>query len=90
MVFPFTMMQTVEKEDVFCNFVITEALVTGIRSSENYHFHSFFELFTVLSGQMRLIADHENILLRPGDVCIIPPNMTHYVYEEADAFWTIS
>ena len=86
MIFPFTMMQSVEKEDILCNFAITEALVTGIRSSESYHFHSFYELFAVSSGRMRLIADQEHIVLRPGDVCIIPPNVTHYVYEETGAF----
>lgn len=86
MVFPFTMMQTVEKEDIVCNFSITEVLVTGIRSSESYHFHAFYELFTVSHGQMRLIADHQEMVLQPGDVCIIPPNVTHYVYEQADAF----
>jgi len=78
-------MQTVENEDILCNFVITEALVSGIRSSESYHFHSFYELFTVSHGQMRLVADHEDIVLLPGDICIIPPNVTHYVYEQADA-----
>lgn len=86
MVSPFKMMQTVEKEDIVCNFVITEALVSGIRASESYHFHSFYEMFTVFSGQMRLIADQEDILLFPGDVCIIPPNVSHYVYEQEDAF----
>ena len=57
MAFPFTIMQTVEKEDIVCDFSVTEVLVTGMHSSESYHFHSFYELFTVLHGQMRITAE---------------------------------
>ena len=80
------MTQTVEKEDVVCLFSVTEVLVRGMRSSESYHFHSFYELFAVTNGQVRLIVDHQDIILRSGEVCIIPPNITHYVYEQEDAF----
>lgn len=87
MAFPFTIMQTVEKEDIVCDFSVTEVLVTGMHSSESYHFHSFYELFTVLHGQMRITADQQDVILHQGDICIIPPNMTHYVYEQSDAFY---
>lgn len=71
-----------EKNDIICNFVITEAFIEGIRSSENYHFHSCYELYAVRKGRMRIAAEHRKYLLNEGDIAIVPPRITHYVYED--------
>ncbi len=85
---PFTKLYTSEKNDILCHFVITEAFVDGIRSSENYHFHSRYELYAVKKGCMRIATDHREYLLGEGDAAIVPPRITHYVYEDPDSLRT--
>ena len=81
----FTELYSIEKNDILCHFVITEAFVEGIRSSENYHFHSYYELYAVRRGQMRIATEHREYLLSDGDIAIVPPRITHYVYDNADS-----
>lgn len=82
---PFTELYSVAKNDILCHFAITEAFVDGIRSSENYHFHSRYELYAVKRGRMRIAAEHREYLLGEGDIAIVPPRITHYVYEDVDS-----
>lgn len=85
---PFTELYSSEKNDIICHFVITEAFVDGIRSSENYHFHSRYELYAVKKGCMRIATDHREYSLGEGDIAIVPPRVTHYVYENPDSVRT--
>lgn len=84
----FNELYTIEKKDIICNFAITEAFIDGIKKSENYHFHSRYELYAVKSGRMRIIAEHREYLLCEGDIAIVPPGTVHYVYEDADSVRT--
>ena len=84
----FTELFSAEKDDILCHFAITEAFIEGIRSSENYHFHSRYELYAVRQGRMRIAAEHREHLLFEGDIAIVPPRITHYVYEDADSVRT--
>ncbi len=81
----FTELYSTEKNDILCNFSITEAFIEGIRSSENYHFHSSYELYAVRKGRMSIAAEHREYLLGEGDIAIVPPRSTHCVYEDIDS-----
>jgi len=84
----FTELYSAEKNDIVCGFVITEAFIEGIHSSENYHFHSRYELYAVRKGRMRIAAEHREYLLYEDDIAIVPPGITHYVYEDSDSVRT--
>lgn len=43
------------------------------------HSHTFFELIYVYSGSCKQQINTHTISLRTGDICIIPPNVTHTV-----------
>ncbi len=79
-------MHTIEKEDVVCDFILKDGFVTGVRSSDDYHFHSFFEIHYVIRGKMDIVIDDRDVHLRSGDVCILPPKMVHYIFEDEDSY----
>lgn len=76
------LMHSFRKEDVICDFILKEGFSDGVISSENYHFHSFFEIHYVLNGRMHIMIDDQDMELHCGDVCIIPPKMVHYIYPD--------
>ncbi len=48
-----------------------------IYSLPNYHTHSYLEIMYVIKGEFINIIEGEITLLRPGDVCFIPPGVYH-------------
>jgi len=78
-------MHTFEKGDISCDFILKDGFVTGVTSSDNYHFHSFFEIHYVLRGEMRMIVNDRECFLGSGDLCIIPPNLSHFIYGNSDS-----
>lgn len=79
------LMHSFRKEDIRIDLILKEGFSDGVISSENYHFHSFFEIHYVLSGKMHIMIDDREIELGCGDVCIIPPKLVHYIYPDADS-----
>jgi len=79
-------MHTVEKEDIVCDFILKDGFVTGVRSSDDYHFHSFFEIHYVISGQMDIVVDDRDMHMCSGDVCILPPKLVHYIFEDEGSY----
>ena len=77
---------TMQKNDISCNFILSGHFLNGITSSEKYHFHSFYELFAVVTGNMHIMIENQDFFLTSGDICIIPPNTPHFVYEDKDSF----
>lgn len=43
------------------------------------HSHTFFELLYVYNGSCKQNINSKNITLHTGDICIIPPNITHTI-----------
>jgi len=70
-------------EDFFFLY-ITDNKSIGIVKHNRYtpaipHSHTFFELIYVYSGTCKQNINEHTISLRTGDICIIPPNITHTV-----------
>ncbi|MBE6564748.1 MAG: helix-turn-helix domain-containing protein [Ruminococcaceae bacterium] len=77
---------SVEKADVLCHFILKPDFVSGRLTRDHYHFHSAYEVHIAVRGKIRIIAEDHTLLLSEGDVCIIPPGMAHYLYEEEASF----
>lgn len=62
--------------------------ISRIRRSSSYvmkrpHYHSYYEIYYLLSGQCRMFIDQDIYYLKPGDAVIIPPLQIHRaLYEE--------
>ena len=74
-------MHTLEKKDLVCSFILKDGFVHGVAWSDEYHFHSFFEIHYVLCGELHIMIDDREYHLDSGSVCVIPPGLSHYVYE---------
>lgn len=81
-------LRTIQKEDIVCNFLLRDNFITGIKSSEHYHFHSFYEFLMVVTGKMHIIIEDNDFFLESGNICIIPPNTIHYILEDEESFRT--
>lgn len=68
------------KNDIICNFILKDGFLNGVKSSPDYHFHSFFEIHYAAKGKIHMVINDRDIELREGDLCIIPPNMVHFVH----------
>jgi AraC-like DNA-binding protein/mannose-6-phosphate isomerase-like protein (cupin superfamily) len=44
-----------------------------------HHSHTFFELFYVYNGTCKQNINQRNITLQTGDICIVPPGVTHNI-----------
>ncbi|MEM8822688.1 MAG: cupin domain-containing protein [Pseudomonadota bacterium] len=67
----------IASEDVGGAFALWEEEVPA-GAGPPLHIHGKeHEIFTVLSGQMRFVADGVEHEVRPGDVMMIPPGMPH-------------
>lgn len=53
------------------------------------HSHDFFEFICVLKGVYRHSVNGKDVLLKSGDITIIPPGVGHYIYSEPDSFGII-
>lgn len=78
-------MHTFQKEGIICDFILKEGFYAGVKFSENYHFHSFFEIHYVLHGKMHIVINDHDIYLNSGDVCVIPPKLVHYIYRDEES-----
>ena len=65
---------------MLCDFILRNEFVTGLTQSPVYHNHSLYELYAVAEGEMRIMAEEQEIHLRAGDACVIPPGRYHYVF----------
>lgn len=43
------------------------------------HLHTFFEIIYVIEGFSSNIIDNKKLVMHPGDICIIPPEVTHFI-----------
>lgn len=77
-----------EKEGISCDFILKPNFLNGIIASESYHFHSTYEMHIPVMGTMHIMAKDQDILIHPGEVCIIPPDVVHYVFSDKQAFRT--
>lgn len=75
-----------EKAGLFCSFILKPEFVGGVVASGNYHFHSVYELHLPVRGCMRIVTEEQELELEQGQACVIPPDCSHYVCADADAF----
>ena len=80
-----TAMHTFEKGDAIFDFILKDGFCHGVKSSENYHFHSFFEIHYILRGHMHIVINDQDLFLSRGDLCLIPPKLVHYIYQDEDS-----
>jgi len=66
--------------NMLCDFILRNEFVAGLTQSPVYHDHSLYELYAVAEGEMRITVEEQEILLRAGDACVIPPGRYHYVF----------
>ncbi len=67
---------------MLCDFILRNEFTAGLTQSPVYHDHSLFELYAVAEGEMRITVEEQEILLRAGDACVIPPGRYHYVFRD--------
>jgi AraC-like DNA-binding protein len=48
------------------------------------HLHFLYEIHFIMKGSVVLVADDEKYTLGAGDVCVVPPNLTHYPIASQD------
>ncbi len=77
----FVILQAVSS-GMICDFILKKEFVSGVTESPHYHAHSFYELYAVADGEMRIVAEEQEILLHASDVCVIPPDTYHYTYPD--------
>lgn len=75
-----------EQSGVLCECIVKNEFVRGVTSSENYHFHSAYELHVPVTGTLHLMVEDRDLTLSPGEVCILPPDCSHYVFADDAAF----
>lgn len=75
-----------EKEGIQCDFIIKDQFIHGITASANYHFHSTYEMHVPVKGNMHIMVEDTDILLQPGQICVIPPQLTHYIYADTTSY----
>lgn len=75
-----------KKGNLLCEFILNKGFCKGVTTSENYHFHSSYEIHIPLSGDLHILIEDKDIFLKPGMVCIIPPNSIHYVFGDENSF----
>jgi AraC-like DNA-binding protein/cupin superfamily acireductone dioxygenase involved in methionine salvage len=77
-------------------FELTEAIIfhgdedVSLKKHDRYtfsseHFHTFFEMIYIYKGQCTNQIDGKEIVMKNGDICIIPPNVIHSIYVNDDS-----
>ena len=74
------------KEGLRCEFILMEEFISGVIASSNHHFHSAYEVHIPIEGRMHIIAEDSDVFLCSGQICIIPPDVIHYVCADDSAF----
>lgn len=74
------------QEGVLCEFILKLGFTSGVTASGNYHFHSTYEMHVPVSGTLHIMVEDRDLLLSPSQVCVIPPDVIHYVYGDENAF----
>lgn len=77
-----------KKEELCCGFILKEGFTEGVLSSRHYHFHSTYELHVPISGILHIVIGDRDLLVHPGEVCVIPPGVIHYIFADAGTFRT--
>ena len=67
-------------------FILNKGFSQGVFASENYHFHSSFEVHICVKGELHILVEDNDIYLSEGDAIILPPGAVHYVFESNDSF----
>lgn len=49
------------------------------------HYHAFFEIIYIFYGQGKNIIDGGEILMHTGDICVVPPGVTHSIEVNTDS-----
>lgn len=75
-----------QRGSLLCEFVLNNGFHKGVERSVNYHFHSFYEVHIPVSGNLHILVEDKDIFLKPGMICVIPPNSVHYVFHDENAF----
>lgn len=80
------------KEDMSVEFILKQEFVNGVVSSarHQYHFHPTYEIHIPVDAVEHIMVHDKDIYVQPGEICIIPPNMGHFVFpsENIDNFRT--
>lgn len=75
-----------KKSNLLCEFILNKGFCKGVTTSENYHFHSSYEIHVPVSGNLHILVEDRDIFLKPGMVCVIPPNSVHYIFGDEESF----
>lgn len=67
---------------LLCEFIIKPYTENTINPKLHYHFHSTYEIHIPISGELIILVEDEKITVKPGSVCILPPNSIHYVFDD--------
>lgn len=79
---------THKQNSLVCEFILKKRFFDGIIENSNYHFHSLFEVHVCVAGNMQISVEDKDILLSPGEICIIPPHKTHYISSDENSCGT--
>ncbi len=70
---------SVNMGDLQINFILqTGFFETDTEWNVRSHFHSCYEIHFVTEGSLELYVGDRPIILSENDICIIPPNLSHY------------
>lgn len=75
-----------EKKGLRCGFILKLGFTVGVISSNHYHFHSSYEIHVPVNGNIHIMVEDRDLLVRPGEVCVIPPGVIHYIFEAEDTY----
>ncbi len=74
------------KQGLQLECIINDGFYNGVKKSENYHFHSSYEVHAAVKGGVHILVEEQDVFLQAGDVAILPSGAVHYVFADADAF----
>lgn len=75
-----------KKDNLLCEFILNKGFCRGVKNSENYHFHSSYEIHVPVRGNLHILIEEKDVFVKPGMVCVIPPNAVHYVFGDENSF----
>lgn len=68
-----------KKMDIQCQFVAYSGFKSPLYTCEKYHFHSLYEIHIPVRESLRILAEDIDMVINPGEICIIPPGKIHYI-----------
>ena len=75
-----------ERDGLLCRFLLKDGFTNGVIASHSGHFHSAWELLLPVTGEMCVMAGDRELVVCPGEVCLIPPQLSHFVQGDAGAY----